>query len=133
MDWAALEAHLETLGRADTDGVRRRARYTRHRCGAPVLTGLDADVAGLPVACDVVDLDPASEAAWLVLAGLRTYTVHEYATGLQLNPRDPLRIGGVRQDRPVVGMHECGRAPPPSTAWRWRPPTPLPPDTLPPF
>lgn len=132
MDWARLQAHLEVIGRADTDGVRRRARYARCGCGRPVLTGLDADVAGLPVACDVVDLDRAAEAVWLVV-GRPTYTVYEFATGLQLGHRNVHHIAAAAQGRPVVGAHDCAREPPPSTAWRWDTPAPAPIHAAPPF
>lgn len=119
MNWAALQAHLETLGRADTDGVRIRARYTTCRCGTKTLDGLDSEVAGLPRSCSIVDLDRLAEAT-VLLRGVSTFTVLELPDGLRLARRNQYSIRAQRQDRPVVALHRCGERAPPSGAWRWR-------------
>lgn len=117
-----LAAHLEQRGLADTDGVRRTARYSRcPRCHTGVLIGLDADVAGLPRTVDITDLDRIAEL--LVLAsGRTTLRVLQIADRIQLADRPPLVIAAEQQDRPVVAVHVCGAVTPPSTASRWRMP-----------
>lgn len=133
MNWPALEAYLESRGLADTDQVRIRARYTRCRgCGAPVLTGLDADVAGLPRVCDTTDLDPLAEFTALA-TGRSTFAVLELGGGLRLSRRPPLAIRATRQQRPVVCEHRCGEPAPPSTAFRWAIPPAVRTATTPPF
>lgn len=119
MNWERLQAHLEMLGKADTDGVKIRCRYRSCTCGAKVLDGLDAEVAGLPRRCDIVDLDPLAEALTL-FAGLSTFAVLELPDGIRIARRTQYAIRSATQSRPVIGAHQCGRAPPPSTAWRWR-------------
>lgn len=119
MNHHALTAYLEQRGLADTDHVRTRARYTRCRgCAAPVLTGLDAAVAGLPRVCDTVDLDPAAEFAALA-CGRSTFAVLELPGGLRLARRGPESIRGARQTRPVICEHRCGQPAPASIAFRW--------------
>jgi hypothetical protein len=123
MDWRTLQAYLEQTGRADVDGVRRKARYTRcGDCGAEVLVGLDADVAGCVRMTDVVDLDRTAELVAL-LTGRRTLRVLELPDGLRFAHRQPEVIRSAKQDRPVVADHRCGAPPIPSTAFRWRIPT----------
>lgn len=132
MNWPALQAHLEQIGRADTDGVRRAARYTRCACGRPVLVGLDSDVAGLPVTADVADLDRPAELAAL-LDERTTFTVLELPGRLVLAPRHVEVIRAPRQLRPVVAAHRCHTPDPSSTAFRWRIPPALSTDVAPPF
>jgi hypothetical protein len=133
MGHAALTAYLEQKGLADTDNVRVRARYTRcPTCAAPVLTGLDAAVAGLPRICDVVDLDQVAEFAAL-LAGRATFTVLELPDGLRLACRHQWAIAGPRQTRPVVAEHACGQPAPASTVFRWSIPASSAPTDAPPF
>lgn len=119
MNHAALTAYLEQRGLADTDNVRVRARYTRCAgCAAPVLSGLDAAVAGLPRVCDITDLDRPAEFHAL-LTGRATFTVLELPDGLRLAHRHQWAIAAPRQHRPVVAEHTCGQPQPTSTAFRW--------------
>lgn len=118
-----LSAYLESRGLADTDGVHRRAAFRRCAvCGAMTLRGLDSDVAGLPVVCDVTDLDTLAEAAVILLTGERTYTAYELPGGIQLNPRHAENLRAAEQPRPVLRRHSCGAEAPPSTANRWKAP-----------
>lgn len=120
MNPAALAAHLERIGRADTDGIRRAARYTHcPHCRRPVLVGLDDDPCGLPRTADTVDLDRVAEVLVLA-AGGETLRVFELPGRVELAPRDQWSLRAVEQRRPVVAVHDCARPSPPSTAFRWR-------------
>ena len=134
MDWRTIQAYLEQTGRADTDGVRAKARYTRcEACGGEVLRGLTGDVLAMPAQTDVVDLDQVAELV-VMLGGRRTFRVFELPDGLRLARRDPWSIRAAAQTRPVVAEHRCGAPTPPSTAFRWRIPATLAtPGDLPPF
>lgn len=122
-----LQSYLETRGLADTDGVHRKARFRRcPLCNAVVLRGLDADVAGLPVTCDVVDLDVLAEAAVILSTAERTYTVYEIADTIHLNPRHVEELRAAEQTRPVVKAHHCEVPSPRSTANRWKAPRHVP-------
>lgn len=133
MNQAALTAYLEQRGLADTDQVRRRARYTRcASCGAGVLVGLDADVAGIPRVCDTTDLDAPAELGAL-LSGQATFTVFELADGLRLGSRHPEAIRAATQGRPVVAEHSCGQPAPTSSVFRWHMPVPSATSDHPPF
>lgn len=131
-----LAAYLEMRGLADTDGISRKARFRRCPwCYAITLQGLTADVAGVPVVCENIDLDLLAEAA-VVLTGGRTYTVYELPGAIHINPRFAENMRAAAQNRPVVRAHTCGEPPPPSTANRWKAPIhqrSLHLDTAPPF
>lgn len=118
-----LTAYLEMRGLADTDGFRRKAIFRRCPwCKAVTLQGLDADVAGLPVVCDVQDLDLMAEAAVILTTGTRTYTVFELPDGIRLHPRHVVELRAPQQTRPVVRRHDCEAAPLLSAVNRWKAP-----------
>lgn len=100
-------------GWTDGGGHGRKTHPARHRCGAPVLTGLDADRAALQVTVDPAPLTAIGEAAALIL-GRQTYELHTAGDRQELDYRDRHRITA----RPanlekshVVQAHECGKPP----------------------
>lgn len=119
MNWPALVAHLETIGRHDADGVKLRAKSEHCTCGVRTLVGLDADPTGLVRRVDIVDLDRAAEAR-VLLTGGKTMTVLELPDGIRIVRRHAEAIRAERQERPVVSEHRCWVIPPVSKAWRWR-------------
>jgi len=93
---------------------RRKAEYARaaqlrvcKKCGAPVLAGLDADIAALKVQIDPTPVDAVGEAL-AVLAGRGTYELHRSRHGHQIHARYPWNITAPRK-RPVYPGHRCGQ------------------------
>jgi len=92
----------------------RKAEYARaaqkrtcKKCGAPVITGLDADIAALKVQIDPVPIDSVGEAL-AVLVGRGTYELHRARHGHELHRRYEWNIGAPRR-RPVYPEHRCGQ------------------------
>lgn len=117
-----LQAHLDSLGLWNTDGISRRARGRHCRtCRAPILTGLDDDRCGLPVTADPAPIDEVGELIALA-AGRRTFDLRQRPT-LRLNHRPTWRIGKPRQ-HDVLAEHRCGEPHLPTTSSRLTPPPP---------
>lgn len=118
-----LQRQLEAKGRWNSDGISRGIHAGRCRtCTAPVVRGLDADVAGLPVTCDPQPVDSLGEAIALV-GGRGTYTLALIAGRWQVSHRDQWRIAARRADH-VLASHQCDSPPLPPG-----PPLPEPPAT----
>ena len=95
-----------------TDTVRRRAKLTKHKCGADVVVGLDAPACALVATCDPYPVSNAGEVEAL-RAGRRTYLVWWG----ELDPRDRWNIAGKPADiTTVLVEHSCGDTVP--SAWR---------------
>lgn len=108
---AWLQTHLETIGRANTDGISRRARTTFCRtCGQPTIRGLDDDKAALPATCDPQPLGPAAEALALI-TGCRSYELAWRGDHYELDHRDRYRITGKPAGTGIhaVAEHKCGQ------------------------
>ncbi len=87
--------------------IWRSARLrTCPRCGAPILAGLDASPAGLPVRADLTPLTTAGEAVAL-LSGRATFDLSDAAGRKELNHRQCEHIKGPRK-YPVLAEHACG-------------------------
>ena len=87
----------------------RRARHdTCRKCGAPVLRGLDSDVAGIDRQADPTPIDRANEFQAL-MAGLATFTAWPIRDGIELDRRDRWRIEGPLTRHPTYPEHACGR------------------------
>jgi hypothetical protein len=102
-------------------GVHRSAGLRLcNRCGAPILVGLDADVAALTAHTDPDPIDTAGEVLAL-LAGRTTYDLAPRAGGRrQLDYRAAWNIKAQRR-YPVLVSHSCGRpipTPPPQPVIR---------------
>jgi hypothetical protein len=70
---AWLQSHLESLGRWNSDQVRRKATPRAcKKCGRTILRGLDGDVCGLPVSVELNKIDQV-EILQAVLANRRIY------------------------------------------------------------
>lgn len=102
---------------ASTTGAHRRASIRVCRCHAPILAGLDGEVAAFSVAVDPYALTPAGEVEAL-RQSRRTYDLDQ----MRLSQRDRWTIPGrpPTPARPVVAEHRCGhpipddwKAPPP--------------------
>lgn len=105
-----LQRHLEQAGRWNSDGVSRTISAGRcHHCHTPVVRGLDADVAGLPITADPQPVDQLGEAIALI-AGRGSYDLAHNGGRWQLSHRDQWRI---RAGRPatVLAGHQCGSPP----------------------
>lgn len=101
-------------------GAHRRASIRVHSCHAPILAGLDADVAALSVAVDPYPLTPAGEVEAL-RDHRRTYDI----TDMRLDRRDAWTIPGHPPSarHPVLAEHRCGHPTPDD--WK-APPAPAP-------
>lgn len=99
-------------------GANRRASIRVHSCHAPILAGLDADVAALSVAVDPYPLTPLGEVEAL-RDSRRTYDLRQ----MRLDRRDHWTIPGHPPSprHPVVAEHRCGHPIPDD--WK-APPTP---------
>lgn len=77
------------------------------RCGAPILTGLDADKAALTVRVDLIPIDILGETVAL-LNGRTTYDLVAIHDKKELHHRDQWQITAPRK-YPVLAEHRCGR------------------------
>lgn len=115
---AWLERLLDAQGKLNRDGISRKARAGFCRsCGQVVMRGLDADVAGLPVACDPTPLDRLGEA--LALLGHReTFELRWTGRTYELDHRDASKIAarpaGTARHVDVLAAHSCDSAPLPT-------------------
>ena len=91
-----------TLG--DTHRSARLRRCTR--CGAPILAGLDAPRAALPVRADPTPLTAVGETVAL-LNRRATFDLIDAGGRKELNWRDSMAISGTRR-YPVLAEHACG-------------------------
>lgn len=128
--WDLIRTRLEHNGHM-IRGITRRARATNCRCGAPTITGLDADRCALLATVDPRPLTPTGEAL-AHIAGRNTWTLHQIGNRLQLDYRDHWAIRATPANgttRPLQGpghtaydvmaQHVCGTQPPwPATASR---------------
>jgi hypothetical protein len=94
-----LQAHIG-------DTWRTACLRTCTRCGAPILAGLDAPRAGLPVKADPTPLNSLGETVAL-LSGQTTYDLVTVAGRKELNYRDQITIAAPRR-HPVLAAHKCG-------------------------
>jgi hypothetical protein len=93
---------------ATVGDIWRSARLRQcPRCGAPVLAGLDAPVAGLPVRADPTPLTALGEAAAL-LAGRPTFDLTDIGGRKEITHRDVEQISGTRK-YVVLAAHRCGQ------------------------
>ena len=78
------------------------------RCAAPVLTGLDSEVAGIPARVDPIPLaDTAAELSAL-LQGRATFALRKIGRIPRLRFRDEYAIGGQLPDTTtVLAEHKC--------------------------
>lgn len=99
----------------------RSCSLTKHSCGMPVLTGLDADRAALTVTVDPYPLTPLGE-----VQALRAHRPTYLLTARQLDRRDRWNIPGrpPTHARTVLATHDCTGIP---DTWRLPPPPPAPP------
>ena len=115
--WEVVRARLEGSGLM-VNGRTRRARATNCRCGAPVISGLDADICALVATVDPRPLSAQGEALALI-TDRRTWTFRTVGERLVLDVRDDYAIrampaGGVaRFSAPydVMAEHVCGTRP----------------------
>lgn len=111
-----LQQHLTDIGAWNADGVGRKARVTRHGCGARIAAGLDSDRGGLRAVADLAALTPLGEALALI-DGRTTYALRGRLR-LELDRRDSFHVAGSpagSRDYPVLPEHRCGSPPPDST------------------
>lgn len=107
------DAAKRAMAKQAPDGVRRSARAGAcRRCGAMIMSGLDADRAGWAVAVDPYPLSGAGELAAL-LTGRQTYSLI-WIAGLgryEIDFRYPENIEheppGSKANRDVVVRHSC--------------------------
>src|SRR5262245_8937193 len=108
-----LQRLLEATGRVNTDGVSRRARATFCRsCGAGILLGLDAPMAGVAVAVDPTPISALGEALAL-LDSRTTYSLH-WSDHYELHRRDQYSIAAKPAGTnayDILAEHKCGSAP----------------------
>lgn len=76
------------------------------RCGAPVLSGLDDDIAARTARADPTPIDRMGEAL-AVLTGRGTFDLAVFDGKRQLWRRDQWHIAGKRK-WPVLAEHRCG-------------------------
>lgn len=91
-------------------------QQTCRSCAAPVLRGLDADVAGITVEVDPSPVDNLGEAV-AVLTGRRTFSLRVARSdrgqvlGRQIEQRSAATIRGSVLRFPVHAEHRCDAAP----------------------
>lgn len=85
----------------------RNARPRRHRCGAIVLVGLDADLCALTATVDPVPIDAAGELA-ATLTGRWTYLAERSGHRVQLVRRDRWNMRTPAGVATVLAEHRCG-------------------------
>lgn len=104
-------------------GASRKAQIRVHSCHAPILAGLDADVAALSVAVDPYPLTPLGEVEAL-RDSRRTYDLRQ----MRLDRRDHWTIPGHPPSprHPVVAEHRCGHPIPDDWKAPPAPPAPTP-------
>lgn len=117
-NWSMVQRILGARGLANADGISRTVRAgVCRRCHAPILTGLDSDVAALPARVDPEPVDQAGELL-AVLAGRATYALRRAGLRLELDARSSFHMktppGNGRFD--VLAEHACGTPPLPTTA-----------------
>lgn len=108
-------------------------RLCKH-CGAPILRGLDADIAALKVDIDPTPITETGEALAL-LQGRGTYELHRSRHGPTICHRAEWNISAPRR-RPVYPAHRCGQGladHTDTTAWRSTAPAALVDPNIPPF
>lgn len=117
--WNVLRDKLVANGSLTARGSARGAKpRICERCNAPVLIGLDDDIAALDVTADPTPLDALGEIL-AVAQGRRTYTLAVTGGRHELNYRDEYRIRGRAPGAghyDVVPEHRCGIAPLPTVA-----------------
>lgn len=107
---AHIQRMMEYLGTANPDGVSRRARTRRCRCGSITAAGLDADTAALPVTTEVTPVNSLGEIL-TIAAGRKTYTLTWRGDRYEIDVRDPENIAFCKAEEsrhPVVAEHHCG-------------------------
>lgn len=90
------------------DTWRTATLRTCPRCGAPILTGLDAPRAGYPVKTDPTPLTVLGETVAL-LSRRATFDLVTIGGRKELNWRDQIMIAGPRR-YPVLAEHACGQS-----------------------
>jgi hypothetical protein len=105
-----LKAHLQKLGRWNTDGIGRRVSAGRcGGCGSVVLRGLDGDICAVPVAVDPAEVDAVGE--YIALSnGRRTFDLVKWASkALRSYCLEPRRDAHIAKKRryPVYAEHVC--------------------------
>lgn len=89
------------------ENARRATLKTCPRCHAPVIVGLDADVAAFKATCDPTPLTPLGE--YIALAdGRITYDLAGGYSRKELWQRTALNIQTARR-YPVLTEHRCGK------------------------
>jgi hypothetical protein len=88
---------------------KRTATLTQCRqCAAPILTGLDNDIAALTAKTDPTPITPLGETIAL-LQGRNTYNLTTNSNGRkELDHRDQWQISAPRK-HPVLPEHRCGQ------------------------
>lgn len=110
----AVAAAIRRAGQ-DPDTARGRDRATPTRCPhcrAPILVGLDDDVAAIPAHVDPWPLTVRDEAtAWLATPPRRTYRLDATGPRLRIRARDHWQITGTPPGPGchVVAEHRCGQ------------------------
>lgn len=111
---------------------QRQTEYARaaqiracKKCGATILTGLDADIAALKVEIDPTPITPLGEAVAL-LQGRSTYQLHTARGARQIHHRNDWNITAPRT-RPVYPAHRCGHPLDDHLDTTWTTPPPQPP------
>lgn len=89
-------------------GTRAARLILCPRCGAPILSGLDADWCALTARVDPTPLTEAGEALAL-LTGRRTYDLIGRGDERLLSLRETEHIQAPRR-HPVLATHECGKS-----------------------
>lgn len=113
--------------------VRKASLGPCPSCRQPVLTGVDADMVGIPVTVDPTPLTPQEELA-ATMAGRTTYSLRISPDRAEIDDRDRYAICKPHPTgRPIVPAHQCG-ARFPSHLQQWRTSSrPTRPDDAPPF
>ncbi|MDQ1738087.1 MAG: hypothetical protein QOH56_4338 [Pseudonocardiales bacterium] len=106
-----LKSILEAKGQWNADGVSRKARgRICRRCQRPVMVGLDADLGGMPTACDLTPLTPMGEVAAL-FNGQPTFSLEWLFDHYEIDFRDSHRIlgspAGSSPKADVLALHRC--------------------------
>lgn len=123
--WQRIKTMLEAQGRMVGGVTRAATARTCRDCGAPVLAGLDGDVAAVTVRVDPAPLDAAGEAL-AVLGGRGTYSLRRSGRRFELDRRDPfhMRTPAGTSTYDVCAEHRCGSPPLPTTHSRLVTPEP---------